>query len=220
MPLPAEIRPSHLGSESRAVTTQLFENFDEFSSISDLYGKVEQLFRETYNAPPWNEAWDSDLISSYLRILMTLPSQVTTVREVEEVIGFFIGCTGVPTDVVPLSVAAYFPNQEPEISEEMEKRIFSGLEESGVGDDPMFWGCDFAVPQSRRGATVAGKMLRQAIASPIEKGINNMYGMTMIGSPFHTITERRGSQTLLDVSEILPDNPRIFKVMDMRALQQ
>ena len=220
MPLPAEIRPSHLVTEPRTITTQFFRSFDEFVGDPTFYDQVGRLFTDTYNSPPWNESWDEGSVASYFKKLTVLPSEITTVKEGKELVGLFIGCTGTPEEVVPLSVDAYFPEQESSIAEEMKRRLFSGLEEYGVEKGPVFWGCDFAVPQTRRNATVAGKMLRKAIVNPIEKGINTMYGMTLVGSAFHTITERRGSTTILQVSEVIPFDQRIFKVMDMRGLQQ
>ncbi len=220
MPLPAEISPSHLAYEPRTITTQFFGSFDEFAGNPTYYDQVEQLFTETYNSPPWNESWDKNSVASYFQKLTVLPSEITTVKEGEELIGLFMGCIGTPDEVVPLSVDAYFPGHETSVTEEMKQKLFSGLRDYGVGDEPIFWGCDFAVPQDKRNATVAGKMLRRAIVSPIESGIDTMYGMTMVESPFHMITERRGASTILEVSDVLPGDKRIFKVMDMRRLQQ
>ena len=220
MPLPGEISPSRLAYEPRSIATQFFGSFDEFAGNPTFYDQVAQLFTETYNSPPWDESWEEESVASYFQKLTVLPSEITTVREGEELIGLFIGCIGTPEKVVPLSVDAYFPDHEASVAEEMKQRLYSGLEEYRVNNEPVFWGCDFAVPHNKRGATVAGKMLRQAITSPIKKGVHTMYGMTLVGSPFHTITERRGSKTILEVSEFLPGDHRIFKVMDVSGLQQ
>lgn len=221
MPLPAEIRPSQLAGDVRIVSSHAFRSFSELTSENpQLYNSVARLFMDTYNAPPWNEEWNDEMAGDYFGKLMQLPSQVTTVQEGSKVIGLFIGCTGSTREVVPLSVEAYFPEEPKEIVNEIKRRIFVKIEEVGGDQKPAFWGCDFAVPPEKRGAVIAGKLLREAIKYPIEKGITDMYGMTMIGSPFHTITERRGSRMLLEVKDVLPKNPRVFKIMDMRGLLQ
>lgn len=221
MSLPAEIRPSHLSGDSRITATYPFSNFSDFKKdTSNIYDSVTALFVDTYNAPPWDEEWSKDSAGKYFDKLMSLPSQVTTIQEGKNLLGFFIGCIGYSSDVVPLSVKAYFPEESDDVNNEMQKRIFSKLELLDDNEKELFWGCDFAVPPEKRGAIVAGKLLREAIRYPLTRGITDMYGMTMVGSPFHTITERRGSKMLLEVKEILPENPRVFKIMDMRGLTQ
>lgn len=200
---------------SRTLDTLEYPAFDSFRS-SEYYDGVSSLFIDTYNAPPWNEVWSKELVEQYLRMLMQFPTAITMVGHNSELDGFFIGAEGDLGAVVPQSVRAYFGDARLDFQEDMARKISEQAQALGF-DGNVFWGCDYAVRPEKRGAT-AGRLLREAVRGPVERGITTMYGMTMEGSPFHEITERRGAQMLLRVSDMIPGDPRVFKAMDMTVM--